>query len=624
MKIKQYLSKILIAGMLLWTLPVSPVDAVVCQPYQGCTGVGTATTTDVGKVLTVASSSPFAYSFTTIAGGATTTINGASGPSFTFNGTANQINIATSTGTVTFSTPQNIATSSTVQFATTTLATTSIQQLTISSLEGILAGLQGLVRTINLLSPLSYSTTTNNLSISQANTSTNGYLSSTDWNTFNTKVSSTTQVIAGTNLTGGGALTGNVTLNTTQSPTFTGTTTLATTTLPILNSYLATNANGVVVATTTPIGGSGFVIPANSTTSYSLASSSRNLSNDANLVSYYQMNDTSDSKGANTLTNNGGVSFITGGMFATTSDTGINNASKYFSRVDHFGLNEAGNQSFSLWFKLDTEITSGSQVLFTLWETSATGCTIQIIYEYNAGSPRLRFYRNGATLGNVYINGSINDGLFHNYILVYNGSNITVYKDGISQGSGNTSGTTNVTNSTGVDFKLFSDIVPGAFISGQVDDFSVWSRELTSIEASDIYAHTSRQYAYSSTTVSLATTTTALYDSNINIQQAGTYLIQPRVNVKYNGATFTGGQTISFNLRRNNNIPTDIDNSTTTLYTSAVTTSNGTVAVNFMQPIIYTTNNNDDNLIIFGILGNLPSAGTVDVIESSIIATRLY
>jgi len=50
--------------------------------------------------------------------------------------------------------------------------------------------------------PLSFNSTTGAFSISQATTSTNGYLSSTDWNTFNGKQSALTNPITGTSTSG--------------------------------------------------------------------------------------------------------------------------------------------------------------------------------------------------------------------------------------------------------------------------------------------------------------------------------------------------------------------------------------------------------------------------------------
>ena len=62
-----------------------------------------------------------------------------------------------------------------------------------STAAGALSNLGGIgLTSLSASSPLSYNNTTGVFSISQSTTSTNGYLSSTDWNTFNNKLSTTT------------------------------------------------------------------------------------------------------------------------------------------------------------------------------------------------------------------------------------------------------------------------------------------------------------------------------------------------------------------------------------------------------------------------------------------------
>lgn len=60
--------------------------------------------------------------------------------------------------------------------------------------------------------PLSYNSGTGVFSIALANTSTDGYLSSTDWNTFNNKVPTSRSISSGAGLSGGGDLSANRTL----------------------------------------------------------------------------------------------------------------------------------------------------------------------------------------------------------------------------------------------------------------------------------------------------------------------------------------------------------------------------------------------------------------------------
>ena len=86
---------------------------------------------------------------------------------------------------------------------------------------------------LSATSPLAYNNTTGAFSIQVANTSQNGYLSSTDWNTFNGKQNALTNPVTGTGTSG-------------YLPKFTGTSTIG-------NSLVFDNGTNVGINTITPI-----------------------------------------------------------------------------------------------------------------------------------------------------------------------------------------------------------------------------------------------------------------------------------------------------------------------------------------------------------------------------------
>jgi len=81
-----------------------------------------------------------------------------------------------------------------------------------------LVGLGGITLTsLSATSPLNYNNTTGVFTITQSTTSTNGYLSSTDWNTFNNKGSGSVTSIATAGLISGGTITTTGTITTSMN-----------------------------------------------------------------------------------------------------------------------------------------------------------------------------------------------------------------------------------------------------------------------------------------------------------------------------------------------------------------------------------------------------------------------
>ena len=81
MKFKKLLPFLIGAGVLV----AGTAFATIYQPYQGGTGIGSATSGQVGYNLQVSTTSPFlGFTLAPTAASATTTINGVSGPTFTF------------------------------------------------------------------------------------------------------------------------------------------------------------------------------------------------------------------------------------------------------------------------------------------------------------------------------------------------------------------------------------------------------------------------------------------------------------------------------------------------------------------------------------------------------------
>jgi hypothetical protein len=122
-------------------------------------------------------------------------------PVATAAGTTGQVLTATTGGAPTWAAPATNGTVTSVSvvsangFAGTVATSTTTPAITLTtSISGVLYGNGTAVAAATISAPLNYSAGT--LSITQSNTSTDGYLSSTDWNTFNNKQPAGTYVTA--------------------------------------------------------------------------------------------------------------------------------------------------------------------------------------------------------------------------------------------------------------------------------------------------------------------------------------------------------------------------------------------------------------------------------------------
>ncbi|MBX4189770.1 hypothetical protein KW791_00510 [Candidatus Parcubacteria bacterium] len=132
----------------------------------------------------------------------------------------------------------------------------------------------------------------------------------------------------------------------------------------------------------------------------------------------------------------------------------------------------------------------------------------------------------------------------------------------------------------------------------------------------------------SGTAYTLTNTATALdfgtTDPSVVLNAPGTWLMFGRVTVQNTGATFAANRAYTFKLRRTNNTAADVTGATTTQSTDIVTTETITYTVT-IPPALYTTtaDSNNDAITIFGSVATVPSAGTFDVTEASIIALKI-
>lgn len=141
-------------------------------------------------------------------------------------------------------------------------------------------------------------------------------------------------------------------------------------------------------------------------------------------------------------------------------------------------------------------------------------------------------------------------------------------------------------------------------------------------------ANNSSQTVYGAGTAYSLTQTPALLNLgttpvSIVLANPGTYLLMARAVLEYNGATFAASRVVTLKLRRTNNTAADLANSSMAVNTAIVTTITNTFGDFVLPVVIYTTQNSNDIIQIFGDVGTVPTAGSLDAVAGEIVAIRI-
>lgn len=190
-------------------------------------------------------------------------------------------------------------------------------------------------------------------------------------------------------------------------------------------------------------------------------------------------------------------------------------------------------------------------------------------------------------------------------------ADLPMLKDGITIGSS--------TRPVGIIY--LTDLIVAAFATGTAiaDVYKLTDGSDKNYTIQAVAAGTA--YSLTNTSAALDFGTT---DPVLTINKAGTYLLRGKVNLKYNGATFAAGRTVTLKLRRTNNTAGDISGGSEVVVTAIVTTVTATFLVVTLPDVIYTTTNINDAITIYGDVSVVPTAGSLDAVSASITAVRLH
>jgi len=199
--------------------------------------------------------------------------------------------------------------------------------------------------------------------------------------------------------------------------------------------------------------------------------------NDPNLIAYWRMENTNDSKGSFNLTNNGSVTFTSGKFYnAANFNDGGTNSSKYLSRASNDVRTGTGNFTHNLWFK--TSKTGVDQRLLTY----GAAATNQAVYLYIKDTDNKLVSTLHGRSGERSAN-AVTDGSWHMATQVYDGTYLKLYLDGDLEAQGGASPDIGNTGFTiGRDWSVTS-----LFFTGLIDDVSIFTRDLSSAEIKKLF-----------------------------------------------------------------------------------------------------------------------------------------
>ena len=230
---------------------------------------------------------------------------------------------------------------------------------------------------------------------------------------------------------------------------------------------------------------------------------SMSLYNDANLQAYYRLEDLTDSEDSGTdydLVNTNSVAF-NAAQFTNGADFGASDGDKNLATSSDLGIGGYDDAiTISLWVKLNTEITTGKyEFLNKTLGPNTNVIGYSVVYEYNAGTPRVGFWRerHGVVGYLDYYNVTLGTSGWYHLVLTFD----PAVSSGTMKGYINAVERTTRASCAGNganDANLVTKLAIGASWSGYstgtannalaiIDDVAIFNRALTATEISDIY-----------------------------------------------------------------------------------------------------------------------------------------
>lgn len=208
-----------------------------------------------------------------------------------------------------------------------------------------------------------------------------------------------------------------------------------------------------------------------------------------NLVSFWSLDDVTDSHGSNDLTNNNSVTFVTGKVGNAGNFNGSN---QYLSITDgaQTGLDLTSSLTVNSWIYLDTAPSAGKADIIN--KVSFGDSQWLVAAQENSGDKGLLvLYEN--TQNNENFPVSISDWTASTWIMYTHTFNAStkeaeVFINGTSAGTVTNSNWTETRNGTATTFiGAYGVGFDAGYFDGKIDELGVWSRVLTDDEIVELY-----------------------------------------------------------------------------------------------------------------------------------------
>jgi len=248
--------------------------------------------------------------------------------------------------------------------------------------------------------------------------------------------------------------------------------------------------------------------------------------------------------------NNGTVN----GATLTTDRFGNENSSYSFDGVNNFisvpsnsSISPTNSLTLSCWVYVNNS-NAWNQFVTKRFSDNISPFNSYIIAENNNGQGSSENYTSGIKFANNSVilndNNSLPINVWYNYVLVYDGSTMKLYRNGILVNSISASGEISYSS---LPLYFGSTGVIGQCLNGKLDDIGIWNRALTPTEVTQLY---NQNQCFTNTTVTdtliinvgqLSYTNPIAYANNITIapNPAST-----EININFNNITNLNGGTL--------------------------------------------------------------------------------